>query len=139
MRPETSTQIIGPITIDGLFNPIITFQAATATQAVSQRIFTAPYGCRIASVGVAYLTAATDSDAVTLQIHVPTAGGAPNTGTAVLAAPLTLKTGANTLVYPVPLIATPPNIAEGGAIAVVFAGVVTGLTGLNVTIKLERL
>lgn len=105
----------------------------------SETIFLNPIpGMKVRSVVARWGTAATNAGAVTLDITKDTGTTAPGAGTSVLLAALSVKTAANTAMYPA-LAASAATLTMGALdrLALKMTGTLTALAQLSVTVFFE--
>lgn len=110
---------------------------------VDQAIFTAPFACVVTGVTEIHAVAGNDGSAVNLQLTKDTSTNAPGAGTDLLTnnsnAGFDLKGTANTLQTGT-LTATVASLtlAAGNRLSLDFAGTITTLSGVQVTVTLTR-
>lgn len=90
----------------------------------------------ISSVSMSWAVAGTDAGAVTIDVTADAQAGAAGSGTSVLAAPISAKTAANTIVS-APL-AVGAALAATQRLSVKFAGTLTALSGVLVKVVLQK-
>jgi hypothetical protein len=106
-----------------------------------QAFFVAPYACQVLSIKEIHSTAGSDAGAVNLQVTKDTGTAAPGAGTDLLTnnagAGFNLKATANTVQVGA-LSATPADLilAAGDRLSVDFAGVLTAVAGVVVTVSI---
>ena len=111
---------------------------------VHQCFFTATRACKVIAVSEVHATAGTDGSAVSLQVTKDTGTDAPGAGTDLLTnntnAGFNMKGTANT-VQNGTLVATAATVtlAAGNRLSLDFAGTITTLAGVQVTVTLELL
>jgi hypothetical protein len=114
------------------------------TACIDQAFFVANFPCQVTGVTYVHATAGTDGSAVNVQLTKDTATDAPGAGTDLLTnntnAGFNCKGTANT-VQTGALIATVATLqlAVGDRLALDFAGTVTALAGVSVTVSLRRI
>lgn len=125
---------------------MIRFNGAAATQLVDQVLFICPVGhaYQVAAVDEVHATAGSDASAVSLQVTKETGTQAPGAGTDLLTnntnAGFNMKGTANT-VQNGTLTSTTADLqlAAGNRLSIDFAGTLTALAGVAVTITLKRI
>lgn len=113
------------------------FQAPIATAAVTQNMFIAPYACEIVGLQACWGVNSTSGNAIVQKCTGTTgAGSGLNAQTAVFD-----LAGANNSVATATLNATSGTLqfAKGDRAAILFAGTMTGLVGLVVSVNLKRI
>ena len=110
---------------------------------VDQTFFVAPEACKVVAISYVHSVAGTNGSAVNLQVTKDTGTNAPGAGTDLLTnnsnAGFNCKGTANT-VQAGTLVATAATLtlAAGDRLAVDFAGTLTDLAGVTVTVLLAR-
>jgi hypothetical protein len=124
----------------------VRFNGAAPTSLIDQVLFICPVGqsYQLVSADEVHATAGSDASAVSLQITKDTGTNAPGAGTDLLTnntnVGFDLKGTANT-VQNGTLTATTASLVfvAGDRLSIDFAGTLTALAGVNVTINLKRL
>jgi hypothetical protein len=117
---------------------------ALNTSCIDQTFFIANFPCQVTGISYVHATAGTDASAVNVQLSKDTGTQAPGAGTDLLTnntnAGFDCKGTANT-VQTGALIATVATLqlAVGDRLALDFAGTVTTLAGVSVTVSLRRI
>lgn len=122
----------------------ITANLVLNTHNVDQCIWQAPFDCQVISVDEIHAVAGTDAGAVNLQLTKDTGTDAPGAGADLLTnnanAGFDLKGTANTRQAGT-LTGTVANLqlAAGNRLSLDYAGVITTLAGVQVTVTLKRI
>ncbi len=127
------------VPIDRVF---VSYRQQPNGELADESFFIAPRACKVIAVKAVHSTAGTDGSAVSLQVTKDTSTDAPGAGTNILTnntnVGFNLKSTANT-VQSGTLTATAATLAlaAGDRLSVDFAGVLTTLAGVVVTVELQ--
>lgn len=114
----------------------VTRVIGTAAEAVSHIIFTAPYDCEVVSVAARHATASTSG---TMNLVKVASGTAVASGTTILSATMSNAGTANANVSGVMKTGIGDRvIPQGSSLGLLFAGTVTNLVGLVVTVVMRQ-
>ena len=116
-----------------LRHEIITKYIPNETDAVNQLAFIAPWNGEIVSIQSRHATA---SSSGTMQLYKAPSATAIGSGTAMLSAVMSLAGTASTNVTGA--LAATKKFLKGEAVGLVFAGTLTSLVGLHVTIVIQQ-
>lgn len=130
--PEINGQFIGPPMLKTVtYNETLNASIGTTPFFIADQVYTV--------VGVSYVNKTAGTGTGTATLTKDTGTTAPGAGTALLTAPIAVTAVANT-VTPGTLIATTASLtlAVGDRLSVLFAGTLTTLAGVVVTVQLQQ-
>jgi hypothetical protein len=130
------------LTVDGVIVPQaieVSFGMKANGSLSTQAFFLANADYEVTAISEVHSTAGSDSGAVTISVSKDSGTSAPGAGTGLLSAAFNAKGTANT-VQDGALSATESDLvlAPGDRLSVVFAGTLTALAGVLVTVSLQR-
>lgn len=136
-RATRGKQLVGEIAGDTV---TVTYRQNANASLADEAFFIADRAYEVVAVREVHSAAGTDGGAVTLQVTKDDGTDAPGAGDDLLSAGINLKGTANT-VQAGTLVATQATkrLAIGDRLAVDFAGTLTTLAGVVVTVTLRRL
>lgn len=118
-------------------NVELSFSFATATQAIDQLVWVAPYPVELVGVNLNF---GTTSSSGTVQLEKCPVGTAPGSGTDLLSSTMSIAGTANTTVAgSVTTTRSDKIFAATDRLAIDFGGTVTNLVNLHVNISFKRL